>query len=297
MRSRTIPRQLCAVTAITLCMFVVADGNVAKVIQLNRYTFNGNVLDVGNNHVDHWMVRFCYDWYEPCNRLKHFYYKLARNADNIINTNDSFTTSVRFADVDCGVERVLCNYHEVDDMPLIVHYHRQQRVSDWVGRGRNSTDNARSMAKWATEQLLTGEKHDVETGSNIVAVVVDAAIDLLSPVFSIIFETLEPMFLIVEPMLLLWVDQLGVAAISIFVALVFVGNFFFSKSDDGKTKHDDEKKCRPVFTSESTAFTSLEPRPCEPVHAAAPVETESASARQIMPESWLTWRPVVEMEL
>jgi len=121
------------------------------VVDLNRFNFHDNVLRDGHDQPLHWIVRFCHDWYEPCDQLTPVFKEAAFGVERLLNANDQFQTTVRFADVDCSTNKPLCN--EVADyhFPQIIHFHRQARLTDWKGGG-NSQRNAQRFLTWVDER-------------------------------------------------------------------------------------------------------------------------------------------------
>lgn len=125
-------------------------GFASEVARLNRITFNDNVAREGNDHVVHWFIRFCYDWYAPCGMMGPMFEELASEFQEELNKGDVVKTTVRFAEVDCGVDKPLCNEQGAEYYPSVVHYHKHKPVKTW--RGRTELDwNKRSLAKWLTK--------------------------------------------------------------------------------------------------------------------------------------------------
>uniref|UniRef100_A0A7S4R8T5 Thioredoxin domain-containing protein n=1 Tax=Alexandrium monilatum TaxID=311494 RepID=A0A7S4R8T5_9DINO len=114
------------------------------VVPLNRRTFGGNVLT--GDRVDHWMVLFCVDWYEPCEELFGTYLGLAEEHNKALNGGSVLRDVVRFASVDCAVDKVLCNEQLVDNYPTVVHYKGGVRVKAWTGKPAK-------LAKWLGKEL------------------------------------------------------------------------------------------------------------------------------------------------
>mmetsp|Transcript_51550 Transcript_51550/g.159727 ORF Transcript_51550/g.159727 Transcript_51550/m.159727 type:complete len:275 (-) Transcript_51550:643-1467(-) len=123
----------------------------ASTLELNRFTFGGNVLrhDGSGSHVAHWVVAFCPSWWEPCQNLEGPYAELSRQWEGTLNTA-LLTKEVRFAMVDCASDKVLCNEQDVESYPTVHHYHEGQRVASWSG-GRK--DDPARLAKWLGGQL------------------------------------------------------------------------------------------------------------------------------------------------
>jgi len=134
--------------------------NIQAVADLNRFNFHNNVLKDGHDQPLHWIVRFCHDWYEPCDQLTPVFTEAAFEIERMLNANDQFQTTVRFADVDCSTNKPLCN--EVADyhFPQVIHFYKQARYADWKGGG-NPKRNAENFLKWVDAQKAHIE-HEVE---------------------------------------------------------------------------------------------------------------------------------------
>jgi hypothetical protein len=137
------------------------------VVDLNRFNFYNSVLREGHDQPEHWIIRFCHDWYEPCDQLTPIFKQSALEVDKVLNANTQFQATVRFADVDCSTNKPLCN--EVADyhFPQIIHFHKQKRLNDWKGGG-NKKVNAERYLKWVANQAeriksgLTAQKKTIE---------------------------------------------------------------------------------------------------------------------------------------
>lgn len=99
---------------------------------LNRFIFQGNVLEGTGDLVDHWIVMFCPSWHEKCQGLLPSFELLGVQWENKLN-KDVMSSSVRFAKVDCATDKGLCVSLDVEDYPSVVHYRHHQRVASWHG--------------------------------------------------------------------------------------------------------------------------------------------------------------------
>lgn len=124
---------------------------VVTVVDLNRVNFAANVLQEGHDHVEHWIIRFCYDWYEPCSDLTEPFEEISSDLQMFHNQEGVFQRKVRFANVDCGVDKPLCNSQNIKHFPRVVHYHRQRQVGVW--NGGSAERDAPRLRKWAEKQL------------------------------------------------------------------------------------------------------------------------------------------------
>jgi len=121
---------------------------VPAVLGLNHYTFPGNVLS-GPKHASHWVVVFCPNWWEPCQNIAKPYADLATEWQGRLN-QDLLTSEVRFAHVDCAVDKVLCNEQDVDGYPTVNLYVGGQRTAKWMSNQKNDVE---SLTKWLNKRL------------------------------------------------------------------------------------------------------------------------------------------------
>lgn len=119
------------------------------VLDLNRFTFGGNVLEDGGLLVSHWVVLFCPSWWAPCQQLAPQFSELAGHWQGRLNA-ELLTSEVRFAKVDCATDKVLCNQQDVQGYPTVFHYRRGERVARFF-RGRSN--DGEELAKWLRKQL------------------------------------------------------------------------------------------------------------------------------------------------
>lgn len=103
-----------------------------EVTALNRFIFQGNVLEGTGDLVDHWIVMFCPSWHDKCQGLLPSFELLGVQWENKLNQN-VMSSSVRFAKVDCATEKALCVSLDIDDYPSVVHYRSHRRVASWHG--------------------------------------------------------------------------------------------------------------------------------------------------------------------
>lgn len=134
---------------------VDAESGVANLydplLRLNRYTFHKTLLEQHADEVPHWIVLFCPNWYEPCQALQPIYRQLAEKWQEELN-GDLLSNQVRFASVDCALEKELCNTQNVGmDYPFVGHYHHRQQVGTW--RGKSYETDEQRIKKWLVKQL------------------------------------------------------------------------------------------------------------------------------------------------
>lgn len=118
-----------------------------EVLNLNRFTFRGNVLQQGE--VANWVVCFCPTWWEPCQQMQQPFEDLAVGWQGQLNKG-LFDKKVRFAMVDCATDKVLCNEQGVDGYPAVMHYQHGSRIGKWFG-GRK--DDTKKVATWVDKRL------------------------------------------------------------------------------------------------------------------------------------------------
>lgn len=122
---------------------------VPRVLELNHFTFAGNVL-ADTSHAAKWIVVFCPTWWEPCKNLEVPFAAFARNWQRQLNL-DLISLQVRFAKVDCATDKVLCNEQEVDSYPTVTHYAHGVKTAVWQGSGAEK--DITRLDKWLNQQL------------------------------------------------------------------------------------------------------------------------------------------------
>mmetsp|Transcript_6349 Transcript_6349/g.17767 ORF Transcript_6349/g.17767 Transcript_6349/m.17767 type:complete len:259 (-) Transcript_6349:295-1071(-) len=126
-------------------------GGPTVVLPLNRYTFDGNVIDSGL--ANHWIVSFCVDWHSPCRTIQSAYDVLSSISDSRINNDTLLSSKVRFATVDCATDKWLCNEQLVEDYPTISHYNGGELVAQWTDGGGRPAKEVVRLAQWMAEEL------------------------------------------------------------------------------------------------------------------------------------------------
>eukprot|EP00747_Dinoflagellata_sp_TGD_P161867 gnl/TRDRNA2_/TRDRNA2_178852_c0_seq1.p1 gnl/TRDRNA2_/TRDRNA2_178852_c0~~gnl/TRDRNA2_/TRDRNA2_178852_c0_seq1.p1 ORF type:complete len:265 (-),score=62.34 gnl/TRDRNA2_/TRDRNA2_178852_c0_seq1:66-860(-) len=123
---------------------------------LNRVTFEGNVLQPTGAKTEHWIINFCAHWYEPCQALAPHFSDLGAQWEKSLDKGALFTAGVRFAQVDCAVDKVLCNEMGVEDYPTVMHYHQQEKLASWTAQGWTGeamAQDAPRLARWLRQQI------------------------------------------------------------------------------------------------------------------------------------------------
>lgn len=127
-----------------------------NVTLLNQYTFAGNVLEGKGRAVDQWVVLYCVDWFEPCLSMSVLFQDLASYWEEQLNLESLFETTVRFAYVDCAVDKVLCNTQDVDGYPAIAHYSQHKMTGMWMGtvEEMHRIKEKNKLPNWLEARLL-----------------------------------------------------------------------------------------------------------------------------------------------
>lgn len=161
-------RRYCAPGDLVLTLLLAGSATLSSAAQskslvLNRNTFDGNVK--GGKTVDNWFVMFCVDWYKPCQNLHSSFSDHAANYESELNGDAMLSLPVRFAEVDCTVDKVLCNANSVEAYPQVIHYHRGEQVAAWKHGGGKTPQELKRMAKFMQKQtdLSKGRNHAVES--------------------------------------------------------------------------------------------------------------------------------------
>jgi len=123
----------------------------SSVLVLNKYIFDENVLVGNDNGVQHWIIFFCVSWWEGCQGMETPYKAFASQWHDELNT-DLMLNEVRFAAVDCAVDKVLCNEQGVQDYPTVGHYYQHRPISAWSDRS-GFKKMTQKLGKWLEGRL------------------------------------------------------------------------------------------------------------------------------------------------
>jgi len=125
----------------------------SSVLMLNKITFERTIMETSSDEVEHWVVFFCVSWWEGCQGLEEPYKQLANEWHGRANTQ-LMKNEVRFAAVDCAVDKVLCNSQAAKNYPVVNHYTQHAKVSAWFGGGRkNPAMVTEKLASWLWTRL------------------------------------------------------------------------------------------------------------------------------------------------
>lgn len=128
----------------------------SSALKLNSHIFYGNVL-LDDQRVDNWIVLWCVDWHEPCQSLQPAFEQHALEFQDLLNSGSLMNQPVRFARVDCAIDKPLCNEMGVEQYPTVKHYSRGKLVGSWASRMQaspTSRTSADRLTSFLTEQLL-----------------------------------------------------------------------------------------------------------------------------------------------
>jgi len=143
-----------------------SEGAYGAVVKLNDQIFRGNVLRQDDDHVGHWMVYYCPEWWEPCQNMLQTYKKLAVQWQGNLNADELFRLQVRFARVDCATDKVLCNAMSVNDYPMVHHYSGGQRVASWSASSHGRPkDPHLQFTRWVAGELRKAADIPTETST------------------------------------------------------------------------------------------------------------------------------------
>mmetsp|Transcript_30807 Transcript_30807/g.71108 ORF Transcript_30807/g.71108 Transcript_30807/m.71108 type:complete len:272 (-) Transcript_30807:188-1003(-) len=124
------------------------DAPLQEVAYLNRHIFAGNALKPMGGGVEQWVVSFCPRWWHPCQKLEPVFFEAARRWQSELNT-DASVVHVRFAQVDCAVDKVLCNEQRVLSYPTVAVYREgQQTHRASLEKAQVATALEQFLAKW-----------------------------------------------------------------------------------------------------------------------------------------------------
>lgn len=123
------------------------------VLRLNRFTLENTILDANAPLVPHWIVMFCNQVWEPCQATDEVFTALGDHWQEKLNT-DLLQNEVRFATVDCGTEKALCNSQGVRSYPTVAHYEDHKQTRRWIGNmEKDLPTNKKEFQKFLTREL------------------------------------------------------------------------------------------------------------------------------------------------
>lgn len=118
---------------------------------LNKNTFHASVR--GERTIaEHWFVMYCVNWAPTCQQLREAYVDYARSNEDALNADSLLMPRVRFAEVECAMDKVLCNEQEIEYMPRIQHWHQGRMVKLWRATTRNMSKLEARIVNWLAEE-------------------------------------------------------------------------------------------------------------------------------------------------
>lgn len=120
-------------------------------VVLNRFTFTGNVKEGLGDAAQNWVVFFTSLSSQEGAQLVPSFRVLAGGIAKQLNGGRLFSSSVKFAIVDCSVDKELCSEQSVEDHhPSLVHFRDGAQIAQW--RSKSGT----GMLPWLRLQLMGG---------------------------------------------------------------------------------------------------------------------------------------------
>lgn len=132
----------------------------SSVLTLNSHIFKGNVLK-HNAYVKRWVVLYCLPWFPPCQRFQELYNVAAKEEQQARNTG-IWVSEVRFAQVNCATDKVLCNDMNVGMMPLLAMYENQHEAARLVW-GNDNKNPSELLHSFLDSKLAKGAQSRTRT--------------------------------------------------------------------------------------------------------------------------------------
>jgi len=131
-------------------------------LKLLSNTFDA--INSGMSGIEQSVVFFCAGWLEQCADLKEEFRVRGRFLANKLNAQSLFIPRVRFAEVDCGEDKVACNNQQVETYPTVALYIHGKRYKAWEGSlGAPRKKRHQSMIDWLNSNV--GEELPMQTGN------------------------------------------------------------------------------------------------------------------------------------
>jgi len=138
---------------------------------------------------EEWVVFFCVSWLDECQDLRDGFRRQSGILNAKLNGHDAaFLPRVRFAEVDCAEDKVLCNREQVETYPTILRLVRGERAQAWESNlGRSQQLLQKELAEWmrthpgSAEPRLRSQaqEHPEETSVDSVRAAVDSAVTVV----------------------------------------------------------------------------------------------------------------------
>lgn len=112
----------------------------------------GSTFDAVNSQaigIEQSIVFFCVEWLDQCTDLREEFRIRGRTLSEKFNAKSVLAPRVRFAEVNCGEDKVLCNRQQVETYPTIALYVKGKRYKVWEGSlGAPRKKRHQSMIDW-----------------------------------------------------------------------------------------------------------------------------------------------------
>lgn len=107
------------------------------------------------NGPDEFVVFFCVSWLEQCQDLLAEFRRRGSVLEGKLNEQQIFAPKVRFAEVDCAEDKVLCNREGVETYPTITRYlHGGSKRHVWTGSlGQKHSVAEKAMLGWMNANI------------------------------------------------------------------------------------------------------------------------------------------------
>eukprot|EP00933_Yihiella_yeosuensis_P036087 TRINITY_DN2978_c0_g2_i1.p1 TRINITY_DN2978_c0_g2~~TRINITY_DN2978_c0_g2_i1.p1 ORF type:complete len:296 (-),score=76.19 TRINITY_DN2978_c0_g2_i1:290-1177(-) len=117
-------------------LFSFADGRQRlglPPISLREESF-ASVVTASQGQAEEWIVFFGVPWSEGSAELLRHFRHFGRKFESRLNAHRSFSEAVRFAEVDCAADKILCNQQGIESYPTVIHYMNGERAEAWYGK-------------------------------------------------------------------------------------------------------------------------------------------------------------------
>lgn len=121
---------------------------------LSRFSFRESILSGEEGLIDHWVVEYCVHWWEPCQMIAPHYDAVGRKMEEELNAERAVTRRVRFARVNCAMDKVLCNEMGIKDYMVVKHYYEHKEVGSYKLNPRTIEKKKDKFVQWLRTQLI-----------------------------------------------------------------------------------------------------------------------------------------------
>jgi len=129
---------------------IMQQGSGPVPLSLTSKSFDSVVTKIEAG-TEEWVVFFCVEWLEQCQEMRRVFRSLGNSFERTLNANRIWAPAVRFAEVDCAADKVLCNTQNVEWYPTVQHYIGGKSMQAWHGKlGRNQKSMDKEVQKLST---------------------------------------------------------------------------------------------------------------------------------------------------